>query len=489
MSAHPNARDDHGVYRLVAAPPGDDATVERSFIVGWLRLAVAALAVAGLFALLVAVARTPTVQRFVGEGYFRLSLVAHVTFSLNVWSLSFTAALWALALARLRLPINAPVARATLATACAGAVLMGVASVGGVGEPLLVDYIPILDHPLFIGGLGAFHIAVGIAAASFIVALRSASAPLPLYARALRLAAATYLMAMLTAAVAFEAGWSFDWPTLAWGPGHLLQVVNAASLVAAWTLMLPSRGEGPLALLTRAALPLFLLPAVVVPFLYLLPGPVLLGAMGAITWLGLTAPTVLAWLVAASAIVRGPRQGVPVVALGVSLVLFALGGIESLFGLEGDTRVTAHYHGTVGAVTVAYMGLTYQLLPMLGLRLRLSRLARLQPALYGLGLLFLIASLFWAASHGGQRKAFEAFAQYSGLFGPMTVFVVGAVLALLGGAAFVLSSGASLMAGTRQASPRGERYTEALRLPGVSGPGVRPGVERPVAAAGRAAQR
>lgn len=457
-----STRKGNDVFRLVDMR-GDDKATERSFIVGWLRLAVAALAVAGLFALLVAVARTPTMQRFVGEGYFRLSLVAHVTFSLNVWSMSFTAALWALAVARLRLPIHAGVARATLATACAGAVLMGTASVGGVGEPLLVDYIPVLDHPLFVGGLAAFHVAIGIAAATFIVALRSASAPLPLYARALRIAAAAYLMALLTAALAFEAGWAFDWPTLAWGPGHLLQVVNAASLVAAWTLMLPSRADGLLAALTRAALPIFLLPAVVVPFLYLVPGPVMLGAMGTVTWMGLTAPTALAWLVAASAIVRGPRQGVPVAALGVSLVLFALGGIESLFGLEGDTRVTAHYHGTVGAVTVAYMGLTYQLLPMLGLRLRLARLARLQPALYGLGLLFLIASLFWAASHGGQRKAFEAFAQYSGLFGPMTVFVVGAVLALLGGAAFVLVCGASLLVRSREASLPSEPHPARRR--------------------------
>jgi hypothetical protein len=361
----------------------NDSAAGYSLVVGWLRLAVASLAVAGLFALLVAVARTPVVQGFVGEGYFRISLVAHVTFSLNVWSLSFAAALWALALARLRLSMNRTAGRASLLLASAGAAVMSVMSVAGSGRASLVDYIPVLEQPLFIGGLATFFAGIGLGAVNFLVAIRQSATPLPLYAKALRIAAVTYLMAMLTFLVALNAGWEFDWGTMVWGPGHLLQVVNAASMIAVWMLMVRTEGDQGLYVVVRAVLPFFFLPAVVVPFLYLFPGPPLLGMIGGVTWAGVTIPTVAAWLVTGTAVVRRREKAETLVPLVVSLLLFAGGAIAAMLGLEDDTRVTAHYHGTVGAVTVAYMGLTYQLLPMLGLSLRLPRLARLQLTIHG----------------------------------------------------------------------------------------------------------
>jgi hypothetical protein len=39
--------------------------------------------------------------------------------------------------------------------------------------------------------------------------------------------------------------------------------------------------------------------------------------------------------------------------LAVCLALFGIGGVMGVIRLNQDTRVPAHYHGMVGAVTVA----------------------------------------------------------------------------------------------------------------------------------------
>ncbi|MDP6421164.1 MAG: hypothetical protein QF672_07515, partial [SAR202 cluster bacterium] len=114
--------------------------------------------------------------------------------------------------------------------------------------------------------------------------------------------------------------------------------------------------------------------------------------------------------------------------------------------------------------TVAFMGVAYWLLPSLKLKLCLPRLARLQPLLYGGGLLMLIAGLFWASNYGGQRKASEAFAQHSNVVGPMGLFGLGALLAVAGGVSFVLGMGVSLLTGAPKPSPAPSETSEAFQL-------------------------
>ncbi|MEO5331422.1 MAG: hypothetical protein H7839_05310 [Magnetococcus sp. YQC-5] len=73
--------------------------------------------------------------------------------------------------------------------------------------------------------------------------------------------------------------------------------------------------------------------------------------------------------------------------------------------IQGDTvMVTAHYHGTVGAVTLAYMGMTIVLLPALGFVGKKRSLAALQARLYASGLMVLLAGLAWSGMLGAPRK-------------------------------------------------------------------------------------
>src|SRR3990172_3677490 len=66
-------------------------------IYGWLAFAISSLVFAGMFALLVVMARTPFVLKFFpGNDYVRVALVGHVVLSFVIWFLAFKGLLWTL---------------------------------------------------------------------------------------------------------------------------------------------------------------------------------------------------------------------------------------------------------------------------------------------------------------------------------------------------------------------------------------------------------
>lgn len=434
------------VARLVL--PADEALAQR-LAWSWLRLAVASLTVAGLFVVPVIGGRLPLAQRLFEPGFFRVALVTHVTFSLNLWLMGFVAVLWTLAATRLARAPLLPLALLAAPLSASGALLLTVTAMAGLGSPVLADYVPVLAHPLFYGGLGLFFGGVGLPAAQYLVATLAARAPLPTPAAALRWAALTYLLALLSIALAWSRGTS-DLPVLVWGAGHLFQVVNAAALLACWWWLLPAPPPRRGRLTLQVALPLLALPATLVPWLHALPGLLPPGEMSTVTWWGIGIPLVVGWVVVVDAWWRQGRPWEP--ALLLSLGFFAVGGAIALAGLESDVRVTAHYHAMVGAVTVAYMGFSYRLLGRLGGRLPARSLCHGQQLLYGLGIGLLVAGLFWAGLLGSPRKVFETFSGQLDLASPAGLVLVGSTLAALGGAAYVVGAGRLLL---RPAVPMG----------------------------------
>lgn len=91
-------------------------------------------------------------------------------------------------------------------------------------------------------------------------------------------------------------------------------------------------------------------------------------------------------------------------ALQSSILLFALGGALG-FAIAGlDIVIPAHYHGSTVGVTIAFMGLTYYLLPRLGFGPLPPRMAFWQPYIYGGGQLMHIIGLAWSGGYSVQRK-------------------------------------------------------------------------------------
>ena len=117
-----------------------------------------------------------------------------------------------------------------------------------------------------------------------------------------------------------------------------------------------------------------------------------------------------------------------------------------LFISGSNVRIPAHYHGCIVGVTLALMGLVYHLLPQLGYAAPASRLATLQPRLYGFGQLMHIVGLVWSGGYGVQRKVagaeqvLHSTAEVAG----MGLMGLGGLIAIIGGLLFVVVVAKSL---------------------------------------------
>jgi hypothetical protein len=439
----------------------------RRLILGWLGLALGSLVVAGFFAMLAAFARTPVVYTLFSASQFQLALTSHVTFAFTVWFVAFAGVLWVYVGWRSGYRVSARASWAALALSTAGAAAMAVPAFLASGRPYLNDYLPVIDHPFFWAGLGLLGAGVSLQAAAYLLA-----AALAVLSRARRrdpaespegLAMAIGALAVLAAAAAFlwaAAGvdpavpFGFSLRAVVWGGGHVLQFLHVSGMIAGWLVALavalgaapPARRVVRLLLATLAPFAV----AAAAAYLWWRPETLLVNHLITIlTFGGLGVGAVPLLGMAASAVVTAPRPlpwGSPLFGgTVVSFLLFAVGGVMGLIGFTQDTRVPAHYHGMVGAVTLAYMAVTPLLLGLTGRRPLSERWARWQPYLYGLGLLGIMAGMHWAGGHGAPRKTFGfSWANAQALIG-MNLMGVGSLLALAGGLAFVVNMGAPLL--------------------------------------------
>jgi heme/copper-type cytochrome/quinol oxidase subunit 1 len=156
-------------------------------------------------------------------------------------------------------------------------------------------------------------------------------------------------------------------------------------------------------------------------------------------------------LVFALADLRGvSARGRPVrAALIMSLVLFAAGGLIGFTISGSNVKIPAHYHGCIVGITLAFMGVAYDLLPRLGFRAPSGRLANCQPYVYGIGQLLHITGLVWSGGYGVQRKVAGAdqvlttIQQVAG----MGLMGLGGLVAVIGGVLFLIVVWSSLAAG------------------------------------------
>lgn len=444
---------------------------QHRLLYAWLLFSMVCLVAAGLFALLVALARSPGVASLLpGADYFRTALVGHVVLAFVIWFLAFQALLWTGAVP----PRDNKEQRgnwAAFAAVVSGTAAVVVAAVAGMGVPVLANYIPVLAHPLFYGGFLLFLAGIGWAALRALMGVRrlASAEGLALTPFGAAVTAEIVLIALLCAGLASLGLSARPWESasggfiesLVWGPGHVLQSGNAAAMVLCWALLgWGARGLPPVSVANvRFVLGLFLLTALPAPLLYLLPieGPV---HWTAFTWLmqwGLGPASLVALAVFLSA--WGPRllhpRGLPwedpaFGSLVGSMAIFAL-GVGIGFSIEGgDVRIPAHYHGAIGGVTLAFMGLSYRLLPAVGRSLFSPRWARVQPYLYAGGQALFVLGLLLAGTYGVPRKTFgaaqvlEDAAQWIG----MGLMGLGGIIAILGGAAFAINLLLSLLGRT-----------------------------------------
>lgn len=165
---------------VVLAPTADAsaaplADARRRELWAWAAVAVGALAVAGVFAFLIALSRVPGVESVLPwpVGFFHKGLVIHVVFSFVVWFLAVFGALLCLATAAVAggAPRLAGLGTVGVAAAAVSTPLLFVPALLDRGEATLNNYVPVIIDPLYYAGLVVLAAGVALAAVRHLVNL------------------------------------------------------------------------------------------------------------------------------------------------------------------------------------------------------------------------------------------------------------------------------------------------------------------------------
>lgn len=362
-----------------------------------------------MFAVILVVARTP----FLGQGaaLFRTALVLHVDLAVHVWFLAMAAGIWSLTA-----QTASTLRWGAFVLGLTGTLIMICAPLAGEATPILSNYVPLLDHPVFFVGLGVFAVGAALTGLVAVAGLhRDIAAPWHLAANFAALALLSTVVVLLLdflSAPTQDAGIvSID--ERLWGFGHAIQFVHILLLMAAWCAL---GGEAMARVpALRRALPwllcLSLVPAIAAPVISLMQpiGTVeyrdlFTQLMRWGTWPGAAS---LGLALAAGLLRLQRERGLTLEEAGLALSLF-LFGVGCLLGatIRGESlAVPAHYHGTVGAVTLAYLLWLRRLAPDLGIAAEDLSRTRTLPIFYGSGILILISGLAAAGYLGIPRKA------------------------------------------------------------------------------------
>ena len=424
----------------------------------WLALGLLALLASGLFSILLVLSRTPQLQTlFPVADFFRVALVVHVDLSVLVWFLAFGGALWTMS----GTPRYVRLAWCAYALSMLGAAAMSVAPFVAGATPVMANYVPVLDGPVFLTGLLLF--GGGIA----LLCLRSMLAASPVGMRisgdgALRFGLNAALVSCALAAIAFAWSWAvvpreldarIYYELVFWGGGHVLQFAYTLLMLVGWVWLASTLGSHLPSRFPLSPRVLTLLFAVALLAVFLTPITYLAYDVTSVehhrmqTLLmrfggGLViAPIALAVLWSLRLGPGLPAEKRPLrSSLVASLVLFSAGGVIGFLITGSNVRIPAHYHGCIVGVTLAMMGVVYLLLPRFGFAAPRSRYAAWQPAIYGAGQLMHIVGLVWSGGYGVQRKvagAEQVLRTTQETWG-MGLMGLGGLVAIVGGIMFVV---------------------------------------------------
>jgi len=440
----------------------------------WTFLAICSLAIAGLFALFIALSRLPGSEQGLPwlANFFHKGLVIHVVFSFVVWFLIVFDLI--ASLATFRIARNDKVRLRWIGLA--GVLTIGLSfpilfipSFIREAEAVRNNYIPVIEHPLYEFGLVLLFVGAALPIIRFIANLPRRFSrlfdPVPFAAA---FASGIYLIALSSMAIVLGLSRSLPevpYEHLFWGSGHVLQFLNALLMICGWYLLarlspLDSLFDAEIYRLAAVLLLVFVLPALL---FYVKFEAFSARQDAAFTNLqyALALPLLLVGGNALIGILRHrhtagslPWSDPAFLCLAFSLLVFGVGGILGFLVDGADTRTPAHYHGVLAGISLAFMGLFICFfLPLLGRDLRAVRAVHLPIMLFGVGQMLASVGLFLAGGYGAPRKVpGESHVVIDGVVIGMHLNGIGALVAVVGGALFVFTVFAALLR-----APRGQQ--------------------------------
>jgi cytochrome c oxidase subunit 1 len=487
-------------------------------------VAVVFLLIGGIGAILLGLTRWPAVHLLSAPWYYRI-LTLHGLDMLIVMILNFEIAILYFAgpiLLNSRLWSGA-LAWAAFLMMLIGAVMFNIAILSGTSDVLMTSYVPLRADPAFYLGIILFAVGALLAVVNFFGTLYIASrdhtyeGSVPLVTFGATAAAIIAVVTLLHGAVAMiptflwsagllehvDAQWyRVTW----WGLGHMSQQVNVCAMVSVWYLIATlTTGARPLSqAVCRGAFVLYILFINLAAAHHILVDPGI-GAGWKIwntsyaMYLAVLASMIHGFTVPASVEVAMRGKGFDRGLFGwltaapwsnpafsgffLSLVIFGFGGgitgvvlgTQQINIMAHNTlRIPGHFHVTVvGGTTLAFMALTYYVVPLIFQREFYARtLCRIQPWLFGGGITLAAIGMSFAGSYGVPRRHWDidfsgaAFAPGfdSGAHVMLGLLGIGAVIAFTGLLLFILLVVATVFFGRSNAGQPMEAWHAERRV-------------------------
>lgn len=421
----------------------------------WLLLGVAALGLAGLFSLVLVIARTPALAElpfFVK--FFHEALVVHVDLSVLVWFLSIACLMMSLLAAPSRAPIFG-MEQAALISFGLGTLAIAASPLDGSAQPLMSNYIPVITSPVFFMGLSLLLCGTLLMVARVLLAGKQSE----IFSESERFGIFSAAIITLIAAASFF--WSFHllpeviegqqrYELGFWGGGHVLQFTHTQMVMLCWLMLAAalSAGFSPSRRMLLSLFAIGLLASFATPLGYIglditsmehrefFTRVMIMGG-------GIAPGILLLVLLPLLLKTRTERKGGKRAlwsSLLMSLLLFGYGGLLGGMIQGQNVVIPAHYHGSIVGVTLAFMGVAYLLLPRFGYR-EVSgwRTSFWQPIVYGGGQILHISGLAWSGGYGVLRKTPGGMANLSpDVKAALGLMGAGGLLAIIGGLMFVV---------------------------------------------------
>ena len=435
------------------------------------------LAIAGIFALLLAVSRIPGV---VGNlplplDFFDKGLVIHVVFSFVVWFQAVFGCLLNISTTRVSsgVPKMQALGKFALIGGYASCVLLFVPAFMERGEATLNNYIPAITDPLYYAGLVLLGVAIGLMVLRLLINLPGSQArwkePLPFGTLCGSLIFGVAMLAFAITAGTLqgeELSYEFN-ESLFWGGGHMLQFANTTLLITALyvlarlTLKDIVVEDNQLVMTAMGILVIYGGMGISITLKYA-PVHEKYWSMFTEFQYGLILPALLFGVPLLIDVMKQKNlgNGLPMrnpafLCLALSPIVFAAGGFLGLFVDGADTRTPAHYHGVIAGINLSFMGLFYGLiLPLLGRELERGKALYAQIYMFGGGQFFACIGLFLAGGYGTPRKTAGESQGLEEIGAKIGMYMngIGALIAVIGGIMFIWMVSKALIKDSKSAS-------------------------------------
>ncbi len=427
----------------------------------WFFLAIFSISLSGFFAFFITIARTPHIYEWLNDpDFFKKALVIHVNLGFLFWLSCFIAAVFTLISIKTQKKIF------PFFLSLTGIFCITIPSFFVKGEAVLSNYVPMIDHPVFLAGIFLFCSGIFLNFFDFSSFISNKNSFLP------KNSIIWIQVSAITFIIAFELGIlsyiitpkNFDlknyYEILFWAPGHLFVFSIEALKISIWFLILSflfpeitffkdNRIVKIIAIL-YTILPLYSLTMIrydtfsnefrnfftqlmrwgIFPFVCIILAGIFFH--------------LFRYLLVYNKKISNSYQKIFFYMLlfssGMTLLGYLLGALIRI----PNTMIPGHYHASIGSITLTLMIGSILLLEYFGYPVKnlfeRKRLFSYQSLLYGIGQTLFAIGFAFAGIHGQGRKIFAKEQEIRGIWDYLGLgfMGLGGIIAILGGILFII---------------------------------------------------